>query len=51
MGFDELLFYGGLLLAGIFFLFGIIAAFLLKLQHMRLERKLDEEYGTAKRER
>lgn len=45
MEFNELLFYGGLLLMAAAVVLGLLALIVLKIQAGRLRRTLDREYG------
>ena len=42
---DEILFYGGLILAGLAGVSGIIYFLLYRIKRMRLESQMDKEYG------
>ena len=46
---DEFLFYGGLICAGVLLFAGIISFCVIQMKLIRLNAKLDSEYGTRQK--
>lgn len=48
MNLDKMLFYGGIILTAVFSFLALMTAVLLKIRHLHLSARLDEEYGKEK---